>query len=240
VIASGGALAAPITQTVTVGGQNVAVNFTGARRPVGNDPFVPKIYQTVLGRTASASDVLFWNSVIQSGVSHAAIAAAIENSPEARSREITNWYQTYLGRSPSQSDVTWWTAQLNGGVGETSVEAAVLGSGEYMHNAQTHAVGSTSGSQAFIQNIYQQVLNRSASIADTSYWLNNLLVNSPSTVAQTILDSSEARSLVVTQYYHTILGRSTPPGPGEIAFWATSALALEDIRIQFESSQEFS
>jgi uncharacterized protein YkwD len=239
VTASGGNLAAPITQVITVGSQNVALNFTGTAKPIGNDPFVPKIYQTVLGRQPSASDLLFWNTVIQSGASHAVLAAAIESSSEARGREISGWYQTYLGRSPSQNDVSWWTAQLNGGLDETGVEGAMLGSPEYLHLAQTSAVGSTNVSQAFIQSVYRQVLERNANIPDTSYWLNNLLVNSPTEVAQSILNSSEARSDAVEGYYQAILGRSTSASAGEVAFWATSALTLEEIRIQFESSAEF-
>lgn len=239
VTASGGALAAPITRVITVGTQNFALNFMGAAKPIGNDPFVPKIYQAVLGRQPSAQDILFWNTVIQSGVSHNALAGAIENSAEALGREISSWYQTYLGRLPGQSDVNFWSAQLAGGVAETSVEAAILGSPEFMRLAQTHATNATTPSQAFIQNIYQQVLERSANVPDTSYWLNNLLFNSPTVVAQTILNSTEARSLVVEGYYASLLGRSTPASAAEISFWATSALTLEEIRIQFESSAEF-
>ncbi len=54
VTASGGSLAAPITQVVTVGSQNLSLNFTVPPPIVVNALFVPKIYQTDLGRKPSA------------------------------------------------------------------------------------------------------------------------------------------------------------------------------------------
>jgi hypothetical protein len=239
VTASGGDLAAPITHIVTVGSQNVSLNFVGKTVGGGNDPFVPKIYQTVLDRQPSASDIVYWNAVLQSGVGYAAVASAIENSTEAYNREITGWYQTYLGRTPGPNETSWWAAQLAGGATDTSVEAAILGSPEYMHHAFLSSAAGQSVNQEFIQSLYNQVLDRSASTLDMSYWLANLVVNSPTTVAQTILNSTEARDIVVNGYYQTILDRSTPPSSAEVAFWATSALTLEEIRIQFESSAEF-
>ena len=239
VTASGGGLTAPITHVVIVGSQNVSLNFTANAIPPGNSPFVPKIYQTVLGRQPSAQDIVFWNAVIQSGVGFGTIASAVENSPEAYGREITGWYQTYLGRAPGANEVGWWSTQLANGSTDETVEASILGSPEYMHRSLVSAASGTNSGQAFIEDIYNQVLGRSPSAADTSYWLTKLVLNSPGTVAQTIIGSTEARDIVVEGYYQTILDRSTPPSSAEVAFWASSALTVEQIRLQFESSPEF-
>ncbi len=240
VTASGGGLAAPITHVVTVGGQNVSLNFTVPPVIVVNDLFVPKVYQTDLGRKPSSQDAAFWDAQIQLGVTYAAIANAIDSSPEAFNREITAWYQAYLGRTPGANEIAWWSTQLGNGMPETSVEGAILGSSEYMNRSLMHATASASESQAFIQGLYTQVLDRSAGTFETSYWLTNLVLNSPATVATTILNSTEARDIVVTGYYQSILGRSTPPSATEVAFWATSDLTLDEIRIQFELSPEYS
>ena len=239
VTASGGGLAAPITRVVSVGSQNVGLNFAANAVPPANSPFVPKIYQTVLGRQPSSQDVVFWNAVIQSGVEFAAIANAVENSPEAYNREITNWYQTYLGRAPGVNEASWWSAQLANGSSDEAVQAAILGSPEYMHRSFVGSVTGTTTGQAFIESIYNQVLDRSASNLDTSFWLTKLVLNSPTTIAQAIVGSTEARDIVVEGYYQTILDRSTSPSPAEVAFWANSALTLEQIRLQFEASPEF-
>jgi Cysteine-rich secretory protein family/Domain of unknown function (DUF4214) len=239
VTASGGGLTAPISRVVTVGSQNVSLNFTASSVPPPNSPFVPKIYQAVLGRQPSAQDIVFWNAVIQSGIGYAAIASAVENSPEAYSREILGWYQTYLGRTPSVNDVSWWSSQLANGSTDEAVQSAILGSPEYMHRSfVSSATGTTSG-QAFIESIYNQVLDRAPSAPDTSYWLTRLVLNSPAMVAQAIVGSTEARDIDVESYYQTILNRSAPPSSAEVAFWASSALNLEQIRLQFETSPEF-
>jgi Domain of unknown function (DUF4214) len=88
--------------------------------------------------------------------------------------------------------------------------------------------------------VYNQVLDRSASSTDSSYWLSQLVIDPRSTVATDILDSTEARAIAIEGYYHTILGRTSDPSTAEVAYWATSALSLEEIRIAFESSPEYS
>jgi uncharacterized protein YkwD len=240
VTASGGGLAAPITSTIQIGSQNFRLNFMGAAAPIVPNPFVPKIYQAVLGRQPSTQDTTFWSAVLQSGVSHASVASAIETCPEAVALRVSGWYQTYLGRAPGAQEVSWWTSQLAGGLSEISAEASILGSNEYIQHALKSAAANTPGAQAFIASLYSQVLNRTAGSSDTSYWLANLLVSSTSTVATDILGSVEARSIAVDNYYHAILGRTTEPNSAELAFWAQSALSLEQIRIAFEASAEFS
>ncbi len=239
VTASGGSLAAPVTQVVEVGGQNVQVNFFGTPKSTAPDPFVPKIYQTVLGRAPSTQDLAFWNAVLQTGVSHAQVASAIENSPESFGRKITGWYQTYLARTPGAQEISWWSNQLGNGATEESVIATILASPEYMQHSQSVVTTSSTGQQAFIANLYSQVLNRQANPTDMSYWLAQLVVSPRSTVAQEIVGSTEARSIVVTGYYQSILGRKSAPTPAEVSFWATSPLLLEDIRLQFETSAEY-
>ena len=61
VVASGGGLATPLTRTVTVGSGNARLNFGQ-----GDDAFIRKLYQDVLGRTASDAEVGSWLPILQS------------------------------------------------------------------------------------------------------------------------------------------------------------------------------
>jgi len=54
-----------------------------------------------------------------------------------------------------------------------------------------------------------------------------------------ILNSVESRTKEVLSYYATLLGRSSPPSAPESTGWVSSPLDMMDIRIAFESSQEF-
>jgi hypothetical protein len=240
VTASGGGLTAPITNHIQVGSQNFRMNYVASAVPPTPDPFVPKIYQTVLGRTPTDSDLTYWNTMLQRGMGHAFVATAVENSPEAMGIRVKDWYQTYLGRAAGDQDITWWVFQLTNGLPETAVQATILGSAEYNLRALNNSTTNSTGSQAFIGSLYKQVLDRTASNSDLSFWMANLLVNSSATVANSILNSTEARSIAVQEYYHTILGRSTDATPGEVDFWARSVLSLAQIRVLFESSAEFS
>ena len=240
VTASGGGLTQQITSTIQVGSGNFRLNFMGSTGPVVPNPFVTKIFQTVLGRLPSTGDVTYWSSVLSSGVSHASVASAVETSFEAEGLRVSNWYQAFLGRKPGTQETAWWAGLLTGGLSETTVEAAILGSSEYIQHSLNSAAANSTGSQAFIASLYKQVLDRTATNSDTSYWMANLLVNSPSTVASNIVGSVEARTIEVNDYYHAILGRTKDPTAAELAFWAQSALSLEQIRVAFESSTEFS
>jgi uncharacterized protein YkwD len=238
--ASGGGLAAPITRVVSVGAQNVQVNFvaTPGSHP-GNSPFVSKIYQTVLGRAPSAGDVNFWNGLLQSGVSTGFIAQQIEASPEAEGRTVANWYRTYLGRSPGNAETQWWIGQLSSGTTEEAVMAQILGSDEFINQASSSDATGSTPDQSFIVDLYSQVLNRKPSPAEQAYWLGALVLHSHTDVASDVVQSAEARGLAVTGYYSSILGRKTAPTAGEVDFWVNSVLSLEEIRIQFEGSAEY-
>src|SRR5207248_5747792 len=60
VTASSGGLAAPLTQTVTVGATNSRLNFA-----IGDADYVQRLYQTILGRTGSSAEIQPWEMVMQ-------------------------------------------------------------------------------------------------------------------------------------------------------------------------------
>jgi hypothetical protein len=102
-----------------------------AARSGGSDAaFVQSLYNTILGRTGSASEIGFWLGVLPT-LSRAGVAAAFVGSGEYRSDQITQFYSSLLHRSASASEVAGW---VNSGADLLSIEVAFASSGEFYAN----------------------------------------------------------------------------------------------------------
>ena len=85
-----------MSQTVTVGGTNVRVNFTPRPDDPQADGFVRQLYREALGRDAGPAEVALWRGEVQVHGT-AAVAEAVSRSHEARTRLVRAWYGTHLG-----------------------------------------------------------------------------------------------------------------------------------------------
>jgi hypothetical protein len=233
VTASGGPLAAPLTQTVTVGTTNVRLNFA-----LGDANYVQKLYQMILGRTGSSAELQPWEMAMQGPMGPAGVVAAIAQSSEARTRLVDSWYVTYLGRSAQGGEEQGWVAALLRGATEEQLLAALLSSDEFFNRAGTLGFAGTPNQQ-YIEALYSLLLKRSASSAEVSGWQAALATAGRNGVAAAFLHSTEYRTDVVEAYYTGLLGRTTAPSPAEMSSWVTSGLDFLAIREAFESSQEF-
>jgi hypothetical protein len=234
VTASGGALGAGVTQTVTVGGSNVRLNFTpggGSSGPAVTAGYVNKLYERALGRPASAQEAGFW---VGSASSPAALASAIERSVEARSRLVQSWYATYLGREAAAGEVGFWALALAAGMPEEQGLASILGSEEYRNRASAANGGGDAG---YIQGLYTQLLGRAARPDEVAYWVSQLPSRGAGGVASFFVASPEYRTGQIVSYYVTLLRRE--PDPGGVAFWVGSGVDLTSIRVLFETAPEF-
>jgi hypothetical protein len=237
VTASGGTLGPGYTQTVTVGGSNVRLNFTLGGHAVAGPPVTPalveKLYERVLGRQASSAEQAIWVNATQAQGA-AVLAGDIEHSAEARDQLVRSWYATYLGRTPALGEEQFWVNDLVAGDTEEHALASILGTPEYVARAAALNGGGNAG---FIQGLYTQLLGRAASQAEVSYWLSVLPQRGPGGVAAFFVRSPEFRTDQVAADYTTLLHRSG--SASDIAFWVNSGLDLTSIRVTFESTVEF-
>src|SRR5262249_10583635 len=130
VSASGGGLAMPIIRQVTVGTQNVRLNFLDK-----DDGYIVKLYQTVLGRTPAPVEVSGWETYLQNGGSLMALPSILEHSPEREGSLIRSWYATFLGRQAGPSEVQAWINAMQQGMTQEQVQAAILASDEFFQRA---------------------------------------------------------------------------------------------------------
>ncbi|HEV3003603.1 MAG TPA: DUF4214 domain-containing protein, partial [Pirellulales bacterium] len=173
--------------------------------------FVNDLYQDVLHRTASTAEVSYFLNEVDSGVPIQAVVEYFLNSPENHANEIGNDFAAYLGRSPDPAGAAYWQTQLDRGVPENQFIIALLASTEYYVN---HG-GSDAG---FVSGLYQDVLMRSPSAGDLSYWEGQLASGqSKSTLAAAFVHSPEHLATVIDGYYQAYLGR--PVDPSGLAYW---------------------
>ena len=231
VTASGGGLSSPITQTITVGSTNARVTFRGS-----NDAYLTKLYQNILGRVPQAGELAGWSQTL-SVLGTTTVVNAIERSAEARTRLVKSWYQTHLGRAAQNGEEQWLVAGFLAGATEEQMLATLLGTQEYLQHSGA-IVGGTSSNNTFIQALYRQLLNRTASSGEVNYWGGTLPALGRSGVAAFFLGSADYRGIQVGSYYTSLLHRSTAPST-DVSFWTHSGLDLCTIRIFFEGTNEY-
>ena len=213
VTASGGALAAPFTKTVSVSNGNYRLNFT-----VGPEDYIAHLYRSVLGRSAASSEVANWLSVLRGPGGAASVVNGIELSPEARRRLVEGWYQTYLDRSAVNAEEQGWVTQMLHGAGEETVLAGILGSEEFLQRVQG-LTSSGTAEQRYIQALYLLLLQRTGSAAEVSGWVPAVASAGRAAVALGFLRSPEYCSDMVQTYYADLLHRATSPSPAEVSPW---------------------
>lgn len=81
-------------------------------------------YKDILGRAPDAGGLEFWTN---SGLTLTEIKAAIENSVENRTQDISAMYQSILGRAPDTAGLEFWTSS---NLSLAAVEAAIKASTE--------------------------------------------------------------------------------------------------------------
>jgi hypothetical protein len=163
----------------------------------------------------------------------ATVANDIVHSDEAYSDLIVFYYQQFLGRTPGQPEVNAWLNAFHRGVTDEQVESGFLASAEYYQS-----VGGTD--KAWVDSIYQQLLQRPADAGGESNWLKALAAGeSRNAIAYAIATSAEHESDLVAYYYQLYLGRDA--SANEIAGWVTAiqhGVTHEDIAADFLSSDE--
>jgi hypothetical protein len=238
VTASGPGLAAPITQTVTVGANNYRLNFNAATSSTeSTEGYVSKLYREVLGRTASGVEVAYWDAVMrQSGMG--AVASGIEQSIEARDRLVKSWYLTYLGRAAGNGEEQSWVNMLGRGVAPEAVLSDILSSDEFF--ARASSLGDSGDANAnFVQELYSLLLNRTPGQDEIASWVSQIGSMGRIGIVKGFIYSVEYRSDVIKAYYTGLLHRSSPPLPAEVNYWVFSGLNLVGIKTGFEGSAEF-
>jgi len=203
------------------------------------DLFLQEVFELRLERPASDADLAFWSSALDRAGS-LAVVQAIDNSPEAHAVQVRHLYQHYLGRAADANGLGYFVSLLNRGAHEEDVIASLLGSQEFLNKAETDFPG-VSPNEAFVRELYQFALNRTATDSEVSFWVQQLPTNATavdrSKVAVQFLFSREFRSDVIMALYSDLLRRQSDKGG--ISFFTAVGGDLRTLRETFLASGEF-
>jgi hypothetical protein len=167
--------------------------------------YVSRVYLDLFKRAPDPAGLAGWTAKLDSGSPRVAVANAITNSTEYRSKLITGSYAKYLGRTPDPAGMNAWLAAMNRGFTVSQIEAGFIASPEYFAKA-----GNTNA--RWVQQLYTDVLGRSAGPSEVNFWTGRLSAGmSRSQVAMGFLLSTERLSTVVNEYYLQLLGRGLDP-----------------------------
>ncbi len=206
VTASGGALLAPVTQTVTVGTQNVRLNFSPPAVTASQwTAWVTELYKDLLHRTPAPAEVAPWVNGLQLGVPRQFVVSAFLGSAEYNQGVVTQIFQQFLHRAPDAASLPGFVAALQSGVPVQTIQALVINSAEYWTEHGATADG-------FVQGLYTDLLGRAPVGGEAGSWVNAVAAGNKMLVISGILYGAEHESVVVSSLYQTYLRRGADPG----------------------------
>jgi hypothetical protein len=163
---------------------------------------------------------------------------SILHSEEARTNQLQAFYQHFLGRSLDDAGRQFFLNLFDQGASEEQVMAAILGSQEFQQRAQSLG-GGTSASANLINAMSRVLLNHDAD-SNVQNFFGTLLQNTDaSTVAQTIMQSQEFRTLATAQFFQTLLGRNLDDAARNFFTSLPPSTGLDQIFAMIAQSNEF-
>ncbi|HXH92896.1 MAG TPA: M57 family metalloprotease, partial [Thermoanaerobaculia bacterium] len=179
------------------GDTSTPVNGSGP----SNDRWVNQIFIDLLGRTADAASLSGFSTLLGGGTPRTTVALTVLTSTEYRNRLMTSFYATFLHRTPSAAELSFWLPAFAANLSDEQIEAQLVSSPEYF----ALSGGTNAG---WITRIFNDVLGRTPSAAETAAYSGFLGSSSRVTVGLSILKSSEAVNRRVQQYYAQFLHRN--------------------------------
>ena len=212
-----------------------------------NAQYVDQLYLALLGRQSDPAGRAYFTNILDVGnhnrfltpaqqlqVARMQVVQLFELSVEFRTNEVNNLYQSILGRAADAQGLNQWVTVLGLGATITQVEAELFGSEEFIAEN-----GGTPDS--FIQAVYAKILGRTPDAAGEAAWVSLLNAGeSTESVVTSILRSSEAETLVVSDLYNNLLSRA--PDAAGLASYVDSlvgGISNEYVIQLFAASPEF-
>jgi hypothetical protein len=238
VTASGSGLGGLIDQAVTIGNQNVRLNFETLAPSLYRN-YIANLFKDNLDRTPTSRELEAGVNLAQTkGLS--LVANSIKRSTEAQNRLVRSLFTTLLGRSPKNYEIQGLVdALIYGGWTEELVRARLLSSSDYYNRTQATYGGNNVG---FVKGLFQDLLGRAPTQAEIDALVSDLAVrgrdpNARFTMALGLQQNPEYRGQQIRSYYTTLLQR--PAYEAEVAYWVTSGLDLATIQVFIEATREY-
>jgi hypothetical protein len=166
--------------------------------------FVQALYNELLGRTGSLSELDVWVAVLNAQ-GQSAVANGILRSPESLGRIVDSFYVRFLSRSSDPGGRAGWIMFLQNGGNLEQMTTSFVTSTEYINRVNTD----------FVQSLYINVLGRTGSQTELAAYNNNIQSLGLTGIANAFSFSTEYRANNVVSYFMTFLHRT--PSSTEVA-----------------------
>ncbi len=157
--------------------------FVAAYGALDNIGFVELVYANVLDRSTDEGGFAHWTSQLSGGrVSRGDVMLAFSDSREFKDssgviglpprgsdgRSVERLYLAYFGRDPDAGGLAFWNAEVDRGFSLAAVSASFARSPEFVD------LYGPLGDRAFVELVYQNVLERSPDAGGLSHWTAQL------------------------------------------------------------------
>jgi hypothetical protein len=196
----------------------------------GNQAYVHGLFRDILGREPTGAEFAAILPALNAGGSRYTAALNLLLTPEAQSRQLRLMYNDVIGNFPSNAQHAGMIADLNSGMTQQQIAQYLVQS------------GGDSSTFAYVERLYETVLQRIPSSSEITYWVNMVAQGrlSREQVGMSFLTSTEYRLQQIDQYYLDILGRTSDSGGRQ--FWlnvVSTTGRLIDVQASLFSSEEF-
>src|SRR5439155_16155140 len=93
--------------------------------------FIRGLYQNLLGRGSSDTEVQIWLDELNTGKTRLQVVQDFLATPAYQNAYAANVFKLYLQRPPSKIELDQIVSQLQAGASDAAIVAAILGSDEY-------------------------------------------------------------------------------------------------------------
>jgi hypothetical protein len=156
-----------------------------------NGPFVYQVYEDLLGRAPTDTELSHWTGLMDHGTTARQMAAGLMRGQEYRTIEAQTAYHTYLQRDASAAELAVATHFLAGGGTVEQLQVRLVTSPEYWRLEGGTAAG-------FLDGLYQEALGHAPSAGVLAAAIRAL---HPGQVAAAVFASAEyRRDLIVNDY----------------------------------------
>ncbi|HET6878993.1 MAG TPA: DUF4214 domain-containing protein, partial [Pirellulales bacterium] len=175
-----------------------------------NQTFLTNLYRELFGRDPDSDGFQFWLNALNNNLSRTDLVNAFLHSQEYEKHWVDCLFDDFLGRHADEGAENFFVKALNNGATEQSLVLAILTSPEYFshpgpgnpdrpngpdngHQPPGHGPKGGNSNEAFVDNLYADLLGRAADSTSEQAWVNALNSGqmTRTQVAQSFLNSSE-------------------------------------------------
>jgi hypothetical protein len=185
----------------------------------GNARFVRFIYLNILFRCPSAADTTYWTQRLDAGYGRGQFAKWVDLSDENLIyNNVLALYGSLLDREPTTAELTAGVAHIRKNQSDAQIIADILASDEYYDAFEYESLAPTDKDEAWLDHVYQWILDRPVDEAGAEYWHGVLGEPSTQATRRKVTRTLERVPEAATGWIYGVYGAGLQRGPGEAEF----------------------